>query len=125
LGTTRLVGAIVEASHDERGIIWPAEVSPFPVHIVALFGKDAKINKKVRATADAIYNSLSDDCCGGCSCNEPLYDDRADASAGEKFAVSDLLGIPNRIVISEKTLAQNSIELKNRKTGKVTMKKLK
>ncbi|MBU1180298.1 hypothetical protein KJ885_05120 [Patescibacteria group bacterium] len=118
IGTTRLVGAIVEASHDERGIIWPAEVAPYDAHLVALFGKDKKINQKIeRASLSFLQKQES-------RSKSVLYDDRKDASAGEKFATADLLGIPERIVISEKTLAKNSMEIKNRKTGKMIMKKL-
>ncbi len=128
IGTTRLVGAIVEANHDEKGIIWPKEVAPFSTHLVALFGKDAKINKKISVACDAVIalapRSFSEVGSEAKQFREVLYDDRADVSAGEKFAVSDLLGIPERVIISEKTLAQNSMEIKNRKTGKVTMKKL-
>lgn len=117
LGTTRLVGAIVEANHDERGIIWPAEVAPFYAHLVALFGKDAKMNKKIDTACVAVIASEVK------QSHEMLYDDRENVSAGEKFAVSDLLGIPERIIISEKTLAKNEMEVKDRKTGKVRMKK--
>jgi len=118
LGTTRLVGAIVEANHDDRGIIWPTEVAPFASHLVALFGKDAAMNKKIFAACDVVIASEAK------QSREVLFDDRADVSAGEKFAVSDLLGIPERIIISEKTLTQNLIETKERKTGKTAMKKL-
>lgn len=114
MGTTRLVGAIVEANHDEKGIIWPAEVAPFATHLVALFGKDKAINKKISAAAERCHSERSE---------ESLYDDRAEVSAGEKFAVADLLGLPERIIISEKTLSVNSTEIKNRSTGKVKMQK--
>jgi prolyl-tRNA synthetase len=124
IGTTRLVGAIVEINHDERGIIWPEEVSPFAAHIVALWSKDAKMNKKISATAEKLYQSFGECGCGECGCVEPLYDDRVDVSAGEKFAVADLLGLPERIIISEKTLAKGEMEIKSRKTGRVAMKKL-
>jgi len=118
IGTTRLVGAIVEANHDERGIVWPKEVAPFSTHLIALFGKDAKMNKKISAAALSFLRKQE-------SQNiEVLYDDRLDVSAGEKFAVSDLLGISERVIISEKTLAKNEMEIKNRKTGKVMMKKI-
>ncbi|MBU4421415.1 hypothetical protein KKB41_00445 [Patescibacteria group bacterium] len=118
IGTTRLVGTIVEANHDDHGIIWPNEIAPYKMHLIALFGKDKKINQKIKSAALAVVASEAKQSC------EVLYDDREDASAGEKFAVADLLGIPERVVISEKTLAKNSIEIKNRKSGKVTMKKL-
>jgi len=114
MGTTRLVGAIVEANHDAKGIIWPKEVAPYNKHLVTIWTKDNKINKKIREVSEKIglgdYKNI-------------LWDDD-DKSAGEKFAISDLLGIPERIVISEKTLAQNSMEIKDRKTGKMRMEKI-
>jgi len=111
IGPSRVMGTIVEVFADEKGIVWPEAVAPFAVHLVALFDAGGK----VRAAAEKIYADL---CAKGV---EVLYDDR-DASAGEKFSDSDLMGIPVRWVVSEKTLAQNSIEVKNRKTGKVEMK---
>lgn len=108
IGTTRLVGAIVEANHDRKGIIWPTDTAPYGAHLIALAGK----NKKVKMAADKLYKKMKN----------VLYDDREDVSAGEKFAVADLLGIPERIVISEKSLPK--MEIKNRKTGKLKMQKL-
>lgn len=110
LGTTRLVGAIVETSHDKNGIIWPKEVAPFDTHLVVLVGKD----KKVKGEAEKVYRKMEN----------VLYDDREDASAGEKFATADLLGVPERVVVSEKTLAKKSVEIKDRKTGRIKMVKL-
>lgn len=118
IGTTRLVGTIVEINHDDKGIIWPEEVVPYNMHLLALFGKDEKMVKKISA---ACLSFLRKQESGGV---EVLFDDRTDVSAGEKFAVADLLGISERIVISEKTLANNSIEIKNRQTGKTKMEKL-
>lgn len=118
IGTSRLVGAIVEANHDEKGIVWPAEAAPFKSHLVALFGKDEKMNKKISAACVSFLRKQESQ-----SINV-LYDDRAEVSAGEKFAVSDLLGIPERIIISEKTLAKNEMEIKDRKTGKMRMEKI-
>jgi len=103
IGITRLMGVIVEKFHDERGIVWPREVAPFLVHLISL-GDSAKVRK----TSDKIYEDLKK------IGVEILYDDRKDKSAGEKFADSDLIGIPYRIVVSEKTLAKNSVELKER-----------
>lgn len=99
IGTTRLMGVIVEKFHDEKGIVWPASVAPFQAHLVAL--------RNTEEQAQKIYQQLLD------SGVEVLYDDR-DTSPGVKFADSDLLGIPARIVISEKTLAQDSVEVKKR-----------
>lgn len=113
IGPGRVMGTIVETLSDEKGIVWPAEVAPFAVHLIALNDKGGK----VKPAADALYESLS------AKGIEVLYDDR-DAGAGEKFTDSDLLGIPTRYIISEKTLATESVEVKDRATGKVEMVKV-
>ncbi|MBU1102835.1 prolyl-tRNA synthetase [Patescibacteria group bacterium] len=102
VGPTRLMGTIVEISHDDKGIIWPESVAPFKYHLLAL-GENAEIKK----AADELYEKLT------AQRVEPLYDDR-ELSAGEKFAEADLIGIPHRLVISEKTLKENSVEIKKR-----------
>jgi prolyl-tRNA synthetase len=102
IGTSRLVGAIVEVMHDDKGIIWPEQIAPFTVHLLSLV-KEQQDKEKV----EAFYYLLEGE---GISV---LYDDR-DAQAGEKFADADLLGMPWRIVVSSKTLAQNGAELKAR-----------
>lgn len=101
IGLGRLLGAIVEANHDDRGIIWPKSVAPFSVHLISLPGK------KVMTTAKKIYQDLQK------AGIDVLWDDR-DKTAGEKFAESDLLGLPMRLVVSERTLAQKSVEMKER-----------
>ena len=103
IGITRLMGVIAEKFGDEKGLVWPKEIAPFYVHLIAIGD-----NKKVKATADKIYQD--------CKANgiEVLYDDRQDKSVGERFAEADLIGIPQRIVVSEKTLSQNSVEVKER-----------
>lgn len=105
IGTTRLIGVIVEKYHDEKGIIWPEAVAPFQVHLIALPGKEPE---KVFAHSDELYKMLID------AGVEVLYDDRAGATAGEKFADSDLIGIPTRLVVSSKTLEKDGVELKKR-----------
>jgi prolyl-tRNA synthetase len=115
IGVTRLVGAIVEASHDERGMIWPKTVAPFPVHMVMIAAKDPAVAERVRVAADEIERALT------AVGLEPLFDDREDTRAGEKFADADLIGLPIRLVISEKTLAENAVEWKDRKTGEQRM----
>lgn len=102
IGLTRLLGAIVEVRHDEKGIMWPEAVAPFAVHLVRL-GQDAKVLK----FADDVYKKL------GQKGIEVLYDDR-EASAGEKFADADLIGIPYRVVVSEKTVEKKKVEVKRR-----------
>jgi len=114
IGLGRAMGAVVEASHDDKGIIWPKSISPFSVHLIQL-GED----KKVKATAEKIYQDLQG------KGFEVLYDDREDKSAGEKFADADLIGITYRVVLSEKTLAKNSVELKERARSAVKLVKSK
>ena len=106
IGPGRLMGTIAELLGDEKGLVWPREVAPYPVHLISIAGGNAE----VAAEADRIYELLLDHGI------EALYDDR-DARAGEKFADSDLLGIPTRFVVSEKTMAQGSVETVNRADG--------
>ncbi|KKP86004.1 prolyl-tRNA synthetase [Candidatus Nomurabacteria bacterium RIFCSPHIGHO2_02_FULL_35_13] len=109
IGPARLMGTIVEALADDKGIIWPETVAPFQVHLLAL-GED----EAVLVEADKIYESLSAN-------SEVLFDDRREISAGEKFADADLLGIPYRAVISSRSLKEGGVELKKRaeEKGKV------
>lgn len=104
IGPSRAMGAIVEESNDEKGIIWPEAVAPFKVHLVAL-GDSEKVKKE----ADKIYKNLT----GLLGESEVLYDER-NSSAGEKLNDADLLGAPVRIVVSEKTLAVKKLEVKKR-----------
>jgi len=110
IGLPRLMAAVVEQNHDDKGMIWPEEIAPFKFHLLQI-----ENSKKVKQAAEKIYQELED----------VLYDDREDVTAGEKFAESDLIGIPNRLVISEKTLKKNSVELKERDSAKTELKKLK
>ncbi len=103
IGISRLVAAIVEIYHDDRGIVWPESVAPFKVHLLSL--------KKDEAT-QKIYEQLI-----GAGI-EALYDDR-DVSAGQKFADADLLGLPWRLVVSEKT--GNKIEIKKRDSAEAEL----
>ncbi len=106
IGVSRLVAAIIEASHDDAGIIWPESVAPFKVGLVNLKVGDANCDG---ACAD-LYRTLSE------SGVEVLYDDR-DERAGVKFATMDLIGLPWQLVVGPKGLASGVVELKNRKTG--------
>lgn len=108
IGPARSMGTVVELLSDEKGIVWPQSIAPFAVHLVALNTDSAE----VRDYADGIYESLSR------RGVEVLYDDR-DARAGEKFADSDLIGIPYRVVVSAKTKEQNAFEVVERATGEV------
>ena len=112
IGLGRLLGAIVEASHDDKGIIWPKSVAPFSVHLISLQGG------KVKPLAQKLYKSLQE------SGIEVLWDDRENKTAGEKFGDADLLGIPTRIIISEKTLEKGSVEVKERGKEKVQLVKI-
>ncbi|MFN3187924.1 MAG: proline--tRNA ligase [Candidatus Paceibacteria bacterium] len=110
IGVTRLMGVLVEKFADERGIVWPESVAPFKIHLVALNTDDAEI----RDWADGIYSSLkSRDV-------EVIYDDR-DLRAGEKFADSDLLGMPYRVVVSKKLKEAGQFEVVTRATGEVRL----
>jgi len=110
IGPSRAMGVIVEMCHDEKGIIWPSEVAPFQAHLLAI-GKEKNIYKE----AEKIYLQLTKQGI------EVLYDDRTEVSAGEKFADADLIGIPTRIVVSEKTLAKKSMEIKKRDSQKTVL----
>ncbi len=107
IGITRLMGVLVEKFADDKGIVWPKSVSPFGVHLISISGGNADIEKE----ADRVYELSRDHDI------DVLYDDR-DVRAGEKFADSDLIGIPTRLVISEKTMAAGGAELIQRATGK-------
>jgi prolyl-tRNA synthetase len=104
IGLPRLMAMVVESNHDEKGIIWPKTVSPFAIHLVPI-----EANARVKKAADKIYQELQKE---GLNV---LYDDREGKTAGEKFAEADLLGTPWRIVVSERSLKNNSAEIKERK----------
>jgi prolyl-tRNA synthetase len=106
IGVSRLVGAIIEASHDDAGIIWPASVAPFTVGLVNLRAAD----QKCRDTCDALYARLA------AAGIDTLYDDR-DESAGAKFAAMDLIGLPWQLVVGPRGVAAGTVELKERKGG--------
>jgi prolyl-tRNA synthetase len=108
IGVTRLVGVLVEKFADEKGMVWPLSVAPFKVHLVALNTDDAA----VRDWADGVYSSFVE------RGVEVLYDDR-DARAGEKFADSDLIGLPYRVVLSKKAKEEGRFEVVTRATGEV------
>lgn len=103
IGLPRLMAAIIEANNDEKGIIWPKSVAPFEVHLLSL-GSTFEVKK----IAERVYKDLQK------AQVEVLYDDRQDKTAGEKFVDADLIGIPGRMVVSERTLKKNSVEIKKR-----------
>jgi len=105
IGPGRLLGTVVEVLSDEKGMVWPEEVAPFSIHLVQL-GEDEDVKKE----AEEIYRSLVE------ARVEVLFDDRT-MRAGEKFADSDLIGIPLRVVVSQKTLAEGKCECVERASG--------
>jgi len=108
IGPSRVMGSIVEVHHDDRGIVWPKSVAPFAVHLLRL-GENETVTKR----AQEVYEKLMK------AGVEVLYDDRADISAGQKFADADLIGLPIRAVISEK--AGKDVEVKKRSEAKATL----
>ena len=106
IGVSRLLGAIIEASHDDKGIIWPEGVTPYHCGIVNLKQGDEEAD----AACDALYKSLT------ALGLEPLYDDRKER-AGGKFATMDLIGLPWRITVGPRGLKNGVVELTSRLTG--------
>jgi prolyl-tRNA synthetase len=106
IGPSRLVAAIIEASHDDAGIIWPEAVAPFKVAILNLKQGDAATD----GASEQLYRDL------GAKGIDVLYDDR-DERAGGKFATADLIGIPWQVMIGPRGLAEGKVELKNRASG--------
>ncbi len=103
IGPSRVVAAIIEASHDDRGIVWPDAVAPFDVGIVNM-----KVNDEAcTSVADKVYGQLTN------AGSEVLYDD-TDKQAGQKFATMDLVGVPWQIVIGPRGIANNQVEVKCR-----------
>jgi len=106
IGVSRLLGAIIEASHDDKGIIWPEGVTPFHVGIVNLKQGDAEADGACEGLETALINAGLD----------PLYDDRNER-AGGKFATMDLIGLPWRITVGPRGLKNGVVELTSRRTG--------
>ena len=106
IGVSRLVGALIEANHDDKGIVWPWEVAPFQVGIVNVKQGDATAD----AACDALYKELT------AAGLDVLYDDREER-AGAKFATMDLIGLPKRITVGPRGLEKGVVELTDRRTG--------
>jgi prolyl-tRNA synthetase len=113
IGPARLMGTVVEVLSDDKGIIWPTSIAPFKVHLLVL-GEDEVLFE----TANQLYEDLEE------KGIESLYDDRHGVSAGEKFADSDLIGIPYRVVVSKRSVADGGYEVKKRTedSGKIVNK---
>ena len=114
IGLGRLMATIVEINHDKKGIIWPREIAPFLISLVPV-----ENNPIIKKASQKLYQDLQKEGF------EVLYDDREDKSPGEKFIDCDLIGAPYRIVLSEKTLKRNCVELKIRKKEKLRLVKIK
>ncbi|QQS43548.1 hypothetical protein IPM65_05345 [Candidatus Roizmanbacteria bacterium] len=109
IGTSRVMGVLVEKFHDEKGIIWPIQVAPYHVHLVTLDLTDARVKEK----AFALYQKLQNEGI------EVLFDDREDVRPGAKFADADLIGIPVRLVISKRTEDKIEWKKRNEKDAKI------
>jgi len=106
IGVSRVVAAAIEANHDENGIIWPAQISPFDVILINIRVGDEACDK----ACEELYSRLQS------KGIEVLYDDTKN-SLGQKFSVADLIGVPTQIIVGPKSLASGKVEIKNRKTG--------
>lgn len=103
-GPSRTMGTIAEIFNDDKGIIWPKSIAPYQVHLIGL----DLFEDEIKNQAEKIYQDLLD------KNIEVLFDDRAEITAGAKFADADLIGIPIRLVISKRSLEKGGIEFKNR-----------
>ena len=108
IGISRLVAAVIESSHDDKGIIWPKSISPFDIGLINLNIK----NKDLTKASDDIYDYLKKN-------NIDVLYDNSSERPGEKFANMDLIGLPFQIILGEKSLKEKCFELKNRKTNKI------
>jgi prolyl-tRNA synthetase len=106
IGVSRVVGALIEANHDEAGIIWPESVAPFDIAIANLQAGDAATD----AACENLYGKMT------AAGLDVLYDDRDDRP-GAKFATMDLIGVPVQIIVGPKALAEGKVEVKHRRTG--------
>ena len=105
IGPSRVMGVIAENLSDERGLCWPDEIAPYRYYLIGIGEAAQKVCAELYAKAP----------------ENIIWDDRDTARNGEKFADADLMGIPYRVVVSDKTLADGKIELKNRKTGDIEL----
>jgi prolyl-tRNA synthetase len=106
VGLTRVVPAVIEASHDENGIIWPVSVAPFEAVLISLKVGDGETD----AACEKLYSGLQ------AAGIDVLYDDR-DQGAGGKFATADLIGIPYQLIVGPRGLKEGRVEIKHRKSG--------
>jgi len=119
IGLSRILGTVAEVCHDERGLVWPKEIAPFTVHLVTVNSPDIEANNRIKLASEKLFRELTE------SGIEVLFDDReGETSTGEKFADADLIGCPLRLVISERTLEEDSVEIKKRGEEKKELVKL-
>ena len=109
IGISRLVGAIIESSNDEKGIIWPKSVSPYDIGLINLKQKDSDIT----SISDSVYEKLLS------AGFDVLYDDKTD-NPGVKFSRMDLIGLPYQVIVGNKSKSDSILEVKNRKTGDIS-----
>lgn len=114
IGTSRLMGVIAEKYHDEKGLVWPITVAPFQVHLFGI-GNGFAVNETVKKTHAQLTGNGVD----------VLWDDRQDVSAGVKFNDADLIGVPIRIVVSDRSLEMDSVEIKLRSEDEAVNVRLK
>lgn len=107
IGVERILACYIEQNYDEKGIIWKEPLSPFDIHLIGLNLK----NSSVAETSEKLYSQLQNEG------YEVLFDDRIEGSAGVKFNDADLIGLPLQIIVGEKNLKENKVEIKNRRTG--------
>ncbi len=118
IGPSRVMGSVVEVHNDENGIIWPKSIAPYAVEIVSLSSKDQAVHNRIRDVSEGLHNDFAN------AGIEVLWDDREESSPGEKFADADMIGIPLRLVVSEKTLTEDSVEWKERAGKDIRLVKL-
>jgi prolyl-tRNA synthetase len=111
IGTSRLLHCIIEANHDERGIVWPASVAPYDVHLVGL-GLD---REEVASKAQSLYRALQE------AGIDVLFDDRIEPTAGVKFNDADLIGLPQRVTVSPRNLEKGAVEVKRRSAADIEL----
>ena len=107
IGPARLIGTAVELFSGDKDILWPVSIAPFAVHLLSLDSD----SKEVAVQAEEAYNALS------AQGVEVLFDDRQSVRAGEKFADADLIGIPLRIIVSERAVKSGALECVNRRSS--------
>src|SRR5690606_2132726 len=106
IGPSRLIAAIIEASHDENGIIWPEQVAPFDVGVINMKTGDSECDR----ICEELYSALT------AAGRDVLYDD-TDQRPGGKFATADLIGLPWQLIVGPRGAASGEVEIKNRRTG--------